>query len=59
MEVESYLREETNPSIRKYKAVVTEYHKKYNREISNKPLGRQISTKSLVKEVLSTGEMIN
>lgn len=57
-EAQSYLKEETNPSIKKYKSVVKEYHKKYHKEMTNKPLGRQVSTKSLMKEVLSKGEML-
>jgi len=52
------LKEESNPAIKKYKSVVKEYHRKYHKEMSTKPLGRQISTKSLMKEVLSKGEMV-
>ena len=32
-EVESYLKEETNPGIKKYRSVIKEYQRKYNGEI--------------------------
>ena len=52
------MNEDTNASIKKYKAVVKEYFKKYNQEIKISPLGRQISTKSLIKETLTKGKLV-
>lgn len=58
VDIKSYLSEETNPSIKKYKAVVKEYHKKYSQEITMNPLGRQISSKGLIKETLTKGKLV-
>jgi hypothetical protein len=42
IEGRKYLSEESNPSIKKYKDVVEEYHKKYNADLATKPQWRQI-----------------
>ena len=34
---ELYLNEKTNPSVKKYKSVVSEYFKKYSSEIKEQP----------------------
>lgn len=57
-DIKTYLSEETNPSIKKYKSVVKEYHKKYTQEITINPLGRQINSKNLIKEALTKGKIV-
>ena len=42
-EVESYLKEETNPGIKKYRSVIKEYQRKYNGEIEVGGVSQNIS----------------
>ena len=58
LDIQHYLNEELNPSFKKYKNVVKQYHKKYNQEITIHALGRQVSTKSLMKETLVKGDIV-
>ena len=48
-ETAQYLNEGINNSIKKYKSVVKEYHKKYHQEITTAPLGRQVTSQQLIK----------
>ena len=48
-EAQAYLSEETNSGVKKYKAVVKEYHKKYHQEISTAPMGRQMSSQQGIR----------
>lgn len=55
VDAKQYLSEEANPSIKKYKSVLKEYHKKYSSEIAIQAQGRQLSSKALMRELLSRG----
>ncbi len=57
-DIQQYLNEEVNSSIKKYRAVVKEYHKKYTQEITIRALGRQISSKNIMREALVKGNLI-
>lgn len=58
LDQKNYLSEELNPSIKKYKAVVREYQRKYAQEISLQPAVRQLSAKSLMREALAKGRLV-
>jgi hypothetical protein len=46
-----------NPTVKKYKAVIKEYNKKYSQEISISPQGRQVSIKDLMRDMLVNGHL--
>jgi len=58
LDIKNYLNESNNGSIKKYKSVIKEYHKKYCSEITVNPQSRQIPVKIMMKESLTKGKLL-
>jgi hypothetical protein len=58
LDVKNYLNEASNASIKKYKSVVKDYHRKYCAEIALSAQGRQMPVKGMMRECLTRGGLL-